>query len=59
MAPLADPSVLADDPAQSLKFLRDLIVQFNDLVEGIGDIGIDTFIDVVDPDGKVASPEGF
>ncbi|MBZ9841538.1 hypothetical protein LB529_04125 [Mesorhizobium sp. CA5] len=59
MTPLANSPVLADDPAQSLKLLRHLIVEFDDLVEGIGNIGIDSFVDVVDPDGEVASPEGL
>ncbi|MBZ9765273.1 hypothetical protein LB526_00645 [Mesorhizobium sp. CA6] len=59
MTPLANSAVLTDHSAQPLKLFRHLIVEFDDLVEGIGNIGIDSFVDVVDPDGKVASPESL
>ena len=58
MAALADAAVLADDAAQPLELARQLVVELDDLVEGLGDLGIQPVIVVGEADRKIAAPEG-
>src|SRR5690606_35977095 len=58
MAALADAAVLADHPAKALEFARQLVVQFDDFVESIGNFGIEPVIAVLQADRKIAFSEG-
>ena len=54
MAALADPAFLADDPAQALEFARQLVVEFDDLVEGVGNFGIEAVVVIGDANRKIS-----
>jgi hypothetical protein len=58
VAAFADPAVLADDAGKSLEFARQLVVQFDDFVECVRNVGIDAVIGVLKPDGEIAAPKG-
>jgi hypothetical protein len=58
MAALADAAILADDAGKALEFARELIVEFDDLVEGFGDLRIQPVIIVDQADRKIAATEG-
>jgi hypothetical protein len=59
MAALSDAAVLTHDTAQSREFAGKLLVQFDDLVECVGDLGIQPVIDILDPDGEISVPKSL
>ena len=59
MATLADAAILANDFAQALELARYLVVEFDNLIEGVGNFGVDALIGIGDPNRKISVSKRF